>query len=236
MYFQNKNDTDSTQTIVNNQNYTPVFKTDDYIAINISAIDAEALKPFILDAQGSSSSQQPGYMNGFAAKNGYLIDATGHVDVPVIGKIKIAGLNRIEATELIKNSLSLYITDPIIEIRILNYKITVLGDVRSPGTYNIPNERITLPEAIGLAGDLNITGVRKNVLVIRDVDGIKTETRMDLTSKDIFNSPVYYLTQNDVVYVEPNRAKRNSSLVSSTSGVFISVASLIITTITLITR
>ncbi|MFN5031728.1 MAG: polysaccharide export protein, partial [Flavobacteriia bacterium] len=110
-------------------------------------------------------------------------------------------------------------------------------DVRAPGTYKIPNERITLLEAIGLAGDLKMTGQRTNVLVIRDINGRKAEYRIDLTSQDLFNSPVYYLSQNDVVYVEPNVTARTESTIWRTTGpIFISLTSLIVTTITLLTR
>lgn len=235
-YFQ---ETTSVDTLgkKNTHSYTPVFKTDDFLAITISSMDVESIKPFVLEnSLNSTSSQMPTYSSGMAAKSGYLIDANGDVDFPILGKIHLAGMNRMEATELIKIRLSEYVSDPVVTVRIQNFKVTVLGDVKSPGSFNIPNERITLIEAIGIAGDLNITGVRQNVLVIRDVDGVKQEFRVDLTSKDIFQSPVYYLSQNDVVYIEPNRAKRNSSLISSTAGVFISIASLVITTISLITR
>jgi polysaccharide export outer membrane protein len=133
--------------------------------------------------------------------------------------------------------LSAYLVDPIVNIRILNFKVTVLGDVKKPGTFNIPNERISLPEAIGIAGDLNITGERQDVMVIRDVDGKKTEYHIDLTSKELFSSPVFYLNQNDIVYVIPNRTKRNSSAVNpANAGIFISLASVLIALMTLVTR
>jgi polysaccharide export outer membrane protein len=184
----------------------------------------------------SAGNQMPGYVNGISAKGGYLIDENGKINFPLIGEIQLAGLTRTEATNLIQNKLREFINDAIVTLRIQNFKITILGDVKIPGTYNIPNERLTLIEAIGLAGDLNITGVRNNVLVIREENGIKKEYRLDLTKNDIFTSPVYYLNQNDVVYVEPNRAKRNTSIVSSTAGIFISVASLVITTINVIIK
>lgn len=234
-YFQNSSANDTIIKAENNQTYTPVFKADDFLSIEITAADLESVKPFLLDVLPGGG-QATAYNNGIAAKSGYLIDAFGNIDFPLLGKIHFAGLNRIEATELIKKRLSEYINNPIVNIRIQNFKITILGDVRNPGSFNIPNERITLPEAIGIAGDLNITGVRKNILVIRDNNGVKTEYRIDLTSKEVFTSPVYYLSQNDVVYVEPNRAKRNSSLVSTTAGVFISVTSLILTTVNLLTK
>lgn len=233
-YFQSTFFSDSTASVTN-INYTPILKTDDFLAIDVTSIDDESVKPFILDIQNGGT-QAPAYNNGIAARSGYLIDGNGDIDFPMLGKIHLAGLNRVEATALLKSRLSEFIANPVVNIRIQNFKVTVLGDVRNPGSFNIPNERITLPEIIGIAGDLNITGIRNNILVIRDVNGVKTEYRVDLTSKAIFNSPVYYLAQNDVVYVEPNRAKRNSSLISSTAGVFISVASLLITTINVLTK
>jgi polysaccharide export outer membrane protein len=113
----------------------------------------------------------------------------------------------------------------------------VLGEVRNPGTFTIPNERVTLPEALGIAGDLLITGVRNEVVVIRDVNGKQTETRIDLSSKEVFNSPVYYLEQNDIVYVAPNRAKVNSSVVNTANvSLVVSVISLLVTMAVLFTR
>ncbi len=236
-YFQAIEKTDSTQVKHDNHNYTPVFKSDDFLSISVSSMDVESIKPFLLESGiGNTSSQMPNYTSGIAAKAGYLVDANGDIDFPIIGKIHVAGLNRMEATDLIKTQLAVYVANPVVSIQIQNFKITVLGDVQRPGSFNIPNERITIVEAIGIAGDLNITGVRQNVLVIRDIDGVKKEFRVDLSSNEIFQSPVYYLSQNDVVYVEPNRAKRNSSLYSQTVGMFISITSLVITTITLITR
>lgn len=233
VYFQ-QNSGDTTQ-ITANRNFTPVFKTDDFLEIIVTGSDPEAVKPFNMpDIVGNVP--QAGYTTGAPARNGYLIDARGTIDFPVIGKISLAGLNRMEATALIREKLDPYVGGPIVSIRILNFKVTVLGDVARPGTFQIPNERITLLEAIGLAGDLNISGVRKNVLVIRDTDGVKTETRVDLTSKDVFSSPVYYLHQNDVIYVQPNKAKINSSVVSASAGIILSVTSLIVTTIVLITK
>ncbi|HNQ20114.1 MAG TPA: SLBB domain-containing protein, partial [Bacteroidales bacterium] len=138
---------------------------------------------------------------------------------------------------MLENKYANYLQHPIVNIHIENFKITVLGEVNHPGTFKIPNERITILEAIGLAGDLKIAGERKNVLVIRDNDGIKTEYRVDLTSTDILYSPVYYLEQNDVVYVEPNYTARRQATVWRTEGsLFISLTSLIVTTLSIIFR
>ena len=218
-----------------NSNYNLIFKTDDLIYIDVNSADVESLKPFMKEDL-TGGNQLPGYINGISAKGGYLIDFNGNINFPLIGQVKIGGLSRTDATQLIQVKLREYIIDAIVTLRIQNFKVTILGDVKVPGTYNIPNERLTLIEALGLAGDLNITGVRNNILVIREEKGIKKEFRIDLTKSDVFASPVYYLNQNDVVYVEPNRAKRNTSIVSSTAGIFISVASLVITTINVITK
>lgn len=219
-----------------NKSYTPVLRKDDLLAITVSGIDQDAVKPFNMPVTNVGNNLA-GYTSGLPSLFGYLVDPEGNIDMLVIGKVKLAGLNRMEATELIREKLKTYLTNPIVNIRILNFKVTVLGEVRTPGTFTIPNERISLPEALGLAGDLNITARRKNVLVIRDTDGQKTEIRVDLTSKELFSSPAYYLNQNDIVYVEPNRAKINSSAVNTANvGIIISVISLLTTIAVLISR
>lgn len=219
-----------------NKSNNPLLKSDDLLSITVLGIDEQAIKPFNLPL-ANNNQNNGGYAQGAPSPIGYLIDSEGNIDFPVIGKIKLSGLTRSAAIDILKEQLKPYLNNPTILIRILNYKITVLGEVRNPGTFTIPNERITLLEAIGIAGDLQITGVRKNVLVIRDSEGKKTETRVDLTTNELFSSPVYYLQQNDVVYVEPNRAKVNSSVVNTANvSLVISVISLFITMAVLIKR
>lgn len=233
IYFQGQGDSTLASK---DKNYTPVLKTDDFLYISVLGLDEDAIKPFNLPYIQTPANIT--YSSGTPNAQGYLIDANGDIDFPVLGKIKIAGLDRMTATALIKEKLSEYIANPIVHIRILNFKITVLGEVKNPGTFSIPNERITLPEALGLAGDLNITGIRKNVLVIRDINGKKTQYRVDLTSRDLFASPVYYLNQNDLVYVQPNKLKISSSGIINpgNAGIVVSTASLIITVLSLLTR
>ena len=219
----------------NNINYTPTFKTDDLLSIIISGDSPEAAIPFNLAPSGTTQTLNSGYSTGNTERTGYLIDNTGNIHMPILGNISLIGLTRVEATILIKEQLVQYISNPIVNIQVLNFKISVLGDVNQPGTFRIPNERITLLEAIGLSGDLNITGNRKNVLIIRDVNGEKEEFRVDLTSSDVFSSNAYYLEQNDVVYIEPNKASRNNSTVWKTSGsIFLSSIALVITTVNLL--
>lgn len=219
-----------------NKNYNPIINKDDLLSVTIMGIDAETVKPFNLPVQNIANNLG-GYTQGTPPPLGYLVDPEGYIELPVIGRVKVVGLTRSIVIDTLKHRLKPYITNPTVLIRVLNYKVTVLGEVRNPGTFTIPNERITLPEALGIAGDLLITGKRQNVLVVRDVDGKKTEYRVDLTSKELFSSPVYYLNQNDVVYVEPNRTKINSSVINpANAGIVISAVSLIVTVLALITR
>jgi len=228
IYFQG---IDNSSNSSSNFTYNPVFQKDDLLSITVMGLDKEAVVPFNLPITQFYSNNIGGYAQGAPTPPGYLIDGDGNIDFPVIGKIKVGGLTRVAAMDLLKTELQAYVNKPTVNIRILNYKVTVLGEVKNPGTFTIPNERVTLPEALGIAGDLLITGVRKNVLVIRDVDGKKVETRVNLTSKDLLSSPVYYLQQNDIVYVEPNRAKVNSSVVNASNvGIAISITSLLVST------
>ena len=151
--------------------------------------------------------------------------------LPIIGAVKIGGLTRDSAISVIRNVLLEHLESPHVSIRILNFKVTVLGEVNNPGTFAVPNERINIIEAIGVAKDLKITGKRKNVVVIRNENGQNKEYRVDLTSKTLFQSPVYMLKQNDIVYVEPNfKARYDASILRTTGGVILSATSLIITT------
>ena len=227
VYFQNTGDF---ETLVDKNSFTPKFKVDDLVSIYVSTLDSEASAPFNLFRGGSEGGLRPEQVD-------YLIDKDGEIDFPVIGKLKIAGLSSEEVRVLLRDKLSDYLKEPIINIRLRNFSVTVLGEVNRPGTYPVNGERITVLEALGLAGDLTIKGIRENVMVIRDFDGTKVYTRVNLTNKDALSSPVYYLTQNDVVYVEPNNSAIKTSALDNRASIYVSVASLLITsTVLLITR
>ena len=227
VYFQNAS---SFETLVDKNSFTPKFKVDDLVSINVSTLDNEASVPFNLYKGVTEGSIR-------AEEVEYLIDQEGNINFPVIGKLKISGLSPEEVRLLLSERLKDYLKDPIINIRLVNFTVTILGEVRSAGTYPVGGERITILEALGLAGDLTIKGMRKNVMVIRDFDGTKVYTRLDLTQKEAMNSPVYYLTQNDVVYVEPNQSAVTSSSLDNRATIAISLASLVITsTILFVTR
>ena len=222
------------QSKVSNK-YKTYFKPDDLLEITISAKDVAAVRPFNLSAVTYSTSSNSAI--GVAQQQTYLIDAEGEVEIPILGKIKLGGLTREKGIALLKSKLSPdYIKNPHINIKISNFKISVLGDVAMPGNYVIPNERITIIDAIGLAGDLNISGNRKNVLVIREENGMKIKYRINLLSNKTFISPVYYLQQNDVVLVEHNNAKMQSASSNTNTSLFISVTGVLLGLLTILTR
>ena len=161
---------------------------------------------------------------------GYLVDIDGVIDFPVLGKIKVVGLTRDQLSDMIKQQLIQgdLIKDPIVNTEFMNFKVSVFGEVKTPSTFNISDDRITLLEAISRVGDLTIYGRRDNVLVRREQNGIVSFHRVDLrNAENLLRSPVYYLQQNDVVYIEPNRAMTARSGINEnrTLGVWISVAS-----------
>lgn len=212
----------------------PTLQPGDILAISVMADDVRATFPF-----NQVSTYQSGTGNVQAANPfipTYAIDANGEIDFPKVGKIKLAGKTRTQAMDMLRKEVGKYIVDPGISMVVRNFRVTVLGEVARPGTFTIENDRVTILEALGLAGDMTIYGERKDVLVIREQDGKKEEFRLDLTKRETMNSPAYYLTQNDVVYVEPNGARIQTSKYTQTTGVFVSVIGLIVTVISVVTR
>ena len=201
------------------------LKPGDLLEITVSSLDVEAATPFNLSAlnPGGSGGNTQG-----KESVGFLIDSKGTIEFPVIGSVEVGGKTRIEAMNYLKGLLVPYLNDAIVNIRIANFRITVLGEVNRPGTYVVESDNLTLPQAIGLAGDLAITGIRTNVLVIREIEGQETFTHVNLTSKDLFKSPVYYLHQNDIVYVEPNRSRLNASAINPSITLGLSVVSILL--------
>lgn len=217
------------------QKYEVIIHSDDLLAIMVNSRDPELALPFnmpmITYQLGSASTGQQRVL-------GYLVDTNGNIDFPILGQIHAEGLTRMQLTELIKNRLieGDLIKDPIVTVQFLNFKISVMGEVSRPGSFTISGDRITLLEALSMAGDLTIYGRRDRVGVIREDNGKRTILFHDLRSADIFNSPCYYLQQNDIVYVEPNKAKAGQSSINQNNsiGVWVSVISLLTTIAVLI--
>lgn len=223
VYFQDEPITAALENA--NSNFELHYKSDDLLTINISALDPNVARPFNLEATYTTESAIDA--QGSLRMQTYLIDSNGNIEFPVLGTVKLGGLSRTEATTLLKAKLSEYIKNPIVNIRLANFTITVLGEVTRPGTYTIQGDRVSLPQALGLAGDLTIYGKRNNVFLIREVNGEKRFTKFDLTSVNVLNTSNYYLTQNDVIYVEPNNAKVGQS--SYNNGVILSVVGILAT-------
>ena len=204
VYFNNV--ADATFPGSNAEKQTPI-EPNDILSITISSANAEASVPFNL--QNNNISRSTTVTGSNTESGGYLVNADGTVDLPILGAVKAAGLTKEELKNNITNLIlsQKLLVNPIVDIRYLNYEVTVLGEVARPTVITVPNEKISLLKAIGLAGDLTIYGIRTNVLLIREENGKKITRHIDLTSSNFFNSPYYYLQPNDVVYVEPNKTK-----------------------------
>jgi polysaccharide export outer membrane protein len=231
VYYQN---IDAMANVEQSNTYEIKIQPDDLLTIIVSADDPETAIPFNLSTISVPSAGSVTAAQGQLTMQSYLVDAAGTIDFPVLGKLTVGGLSRTEIMQLLESKISKYIKNPIINIRVMNFKVSVQGEVMLPGIYPVSSDRITLIEAISKAGDLTIYGKRDNILIIREVNGVKSYNRVDITKAEFIHSPFYYLAQNDVVYVEPNKTRINGAAVGANTGVIISVTSLLITVITLI--
>ncbi|GAA4450621.1 polysaccharide biosynthesis/export family protein [Nibrella saemangeumensis] len=188
---------------------------DDLLRITINSLNPESSILFNNGVLAATSSANPSEAttvnNAVTSKReneGYLVDREGFINFPVLGRVKLSGLTMEEATQKMTAEVRKYVKNPIVEVRLLNFKVTVIGEVNQPTSIDVPRERINVLEALGLAGDMTPFGRRENVLIIREKEGIRTATRLNLNSKDVLQSPYFYLQQNDVVYVEPDNQAR----------------------------
>lgn len=199
----------------------------DLLTITVSAIDPESVEPFNLVVptlnNGLGLSSQP-------QLKPYLVDNEGQINFPVLGMITLKGLTKRQAEDKIKGLLSAYLKEePVVTLSFVNYKISVLGEVARPNMFTVSNEKITIFEALAMAGDMTIWGKRDNVKIIReDAQGKKTVIPMNLNDKNIIYSPYYYLQQNDVVYVEPNKTKSQNAEISNATGLWVSATSILV--------
>ena len=202
VYFNGINDTEISIAV---DNLEPEIQKNDLLSITVSSPNAVASQPF--NTTMTVSTQVVGYSSTQAS--GYLVDRDGYIDLPMLGRLKAAGLTKKQLKENITNSLvqNKYLLQPVVTVRYLNFKITVLGEVARPMVINVPDERINILEAVGFAGDLTIYAKRNNVVLIREEEGKRIVKRLDLNSGKMLSSPYYYLKPNDIIYVEPNKAK-----------------------------
>lgn len=225
---------DSSQINTLYEQYVPKIQISDILTVVVTAADPKVTAPFNpVSTMATSNLTQS---TDLALRPTYTVSEKGEITLPMLGKVYVAGLTRVQAIEKLRNELGQYIKDPGVNINFNNFRVSVLGEVARPGSFIMPSERVTVLEALGMAGDLTIRGVRNNVMVIREVDGQKTVHRLDLTQQNTLNSPYYYLAQNDVVYVEPNKSQINSSKLGANTNIIISIASLLITVISVLSR
>ena len=208
----------------------PHIKAGDALSITVSALDAEAVVPYnlpttVYSAPGSST------VNTTPSLQSYLVDAEGNIQFPILGALHVEGLTRSEVATMVRERLQTQVVDPTVNVQLLNPTVVVMGEVSRPGRQSMPNGRLTLLEAIGAAGDLTIYGRRDNVLVSREVNGQLEFARIDLTSADLFTSPYYYLQQNDVIYVSPNKVR---AINSTNLGLWLSMVSTVASAATVI--
>ncbi|MEM1220716.1 MAG: polysaccharide biosynthesis/export family protein [Bacteroidota bacterium] len=214
------------------------IQENDLLRIQVHSFDPIAAAPFNVEDPQNNNMQM--LLQGASGGNyplelfmGYLVDQNGFIDFPVLGPVEVKGLTIEEAKAKIHALLLPYLKEPVVNMRFLNLKITVLGEVGLPGVHRLSNKRVTLLEALGMAGDLTDYANRNNILIIREENGTRTYTRIDLQTDEFFNSPYFYMQQNDLIYVEPIRARIATvadpaqRIITYTTGV-ISIATLII--------
>lgn len=228
VYLQGSQDFNNIST-----NYEPIIQNDDRISIKITTLEPEAAVPFNIENVLNNANNSNSVNNNSISS--YLVDGKGTIDFPVIGTISISGFTIDQVKTMLKEKLAVYLKDPVINIRLLNFKVTVLGDVASPGIKAFSSNRVTLFDALGASGDLSIFGKRNNILLVRDFQGVKTFNRIDITKADFVNSSFYYLDQNDVVYVEARKAKIDANALPNL-GLIISVVSFLTTMLFLVIK
>lgn len=206
----------------------------DQLVVTVSAKDLDVVKPFNQNysstatvAQYSAPSGNSQFQPVPASGPTYMVDTDGNIDFPQIGLVNTKGENIETFKTKLADLISVYVKNPVVDVKLINFKISILGEVVKPGTYVIPDGNTTLLQALGLAGDLTTFGLRDNILIVRNVDGKFTQQRIDITSAQFINSPFYYLKQNDMIYVQPNKIREKSSRVDPNTGLYISVASVI---------
>nr|WP_314494077.1 polysaccharide biosynthesis/export family protein [uncultured Chryseobacterium sp.] len=216
------------------KNSRSTLQPGDQLVITVSAKDLDVVKPFNQNYSSTATVAQYTAPSGNAqfqpvptSGPTYIVDTDSNIDFPQIGLVNTKDENVETLKTKLSGLISAYVKNPIIDIKLINFKVSVLGEVAKPGTYVIPDGTTTLLQAIGLAGDLTTYGLRKNILIVRNVDGKFIQQRIDITSAQFINSPFYYLKQNDMIYVQPNTVREKSARVDPNTGLYISVASVI---------
>lgn len=231
VYFQ---DSEESQLVpIQAINEHPKIQVNDILNIKVHALNPASVIEFNMDAgQGNMQPQRLELLR----LTGYSVDEEGYIKFPKVGKIYVEGLTVLEAEEKIKSYLVKEVVDPNVKIMILNFKFTVHGEVRNPGTFEILDDNVTLPQALGMAGDLTINGRRDNITIFRTENDQRIIKHIDLTTTDWMNTPFYFVKQNDYIYIEPNNPKVSTAGYVGNVGTLLSVVSILLTTAVLIFR
>lgn len=233
VYFQGIDSLTTEQLTKMSQKYRAAITYDDLLSITVTAWDPASVTPFNPPVFAYSTEGEQPLMPAQSLYT-YLVDREGYINFPVLGEIYVVGMTRVQLAEKMEDMISKYVENPLVNVQLLNFKVTVMGEVNRPGPFTIKNDRVTILDALGMAGDLPLTANRKNILVIRENNDQKEIYRMDLTDPAIFESPSFYLKQNDVVYVEPIENKQRART-SSDRQFTMSLLTSVISSISIIT-
>ena len=228
-YFQNA---DEISLAASKMLYDAKIMPKDQLTITVITSDPLASAPFNLSVSNTvGTSGQLGESGGSGFLQAYLVDNNGNINFPVVGRIHVAGLTKTQCEDLIKIKVAPYLASsekPIVTVRMASYRVTLIGEVSRPGVIPVTTEKMSVIEAIASAGDLTIYGKRNNIMLIReDVNGEKSIHRLNLNDANLINSPYFYLQQNDILYVEPNKVKARSSSIGSTTSIWFSVVGIV---------
>ncbi len=210
----------------------PKIQVNSILNIEITSSNYRSVLPFTRAAENQTMQIQPSILK----LRGYLVNKNGEINFPELGLIKLEGLTTLEAQKLMEQKLKPYVKDVAVNLRIINNMFTVEGEVNRPGNYEVTDERLTLPQALGMAGGLNIRGQRENVKIIRQLGNKREVKTIDLTSVEWMNTSYYYVHPNDVIYVEPNNPQVKSAGFITNVGTLLSVFSILLTSAVLIFR
>lgn len=198
VYFNQKGDTTAVKKVLD---YEPIIQVGDRLSILVTAMDPASVAPYNLGAPTT------GATGGQPLNGGFVVEKDGTIQFPQLGKIQVAGKQRKQLVDTLTDRISKYVSDPVVTVQFINFKVTILGEVARPGTFTIPEGRVTVLEALGLAADLTLYSRRDNILIIREINGKREMGRINLLSTNAFTSPYFVLKQNDVVYVELSQLK-----------------------------
>ena len=237
IYLQDVNDKTEQSNVLemDSVHFNPLtIKPDDRLTINISSINPEAARPFNLYISAFNTGGVTA--SGQQQQQSYLVDKDGCISFPQLGDLKVAGFTRVELEKHLEKKIKPFLPDVKANVQLVNFRISILGEVKTPGEFIVNRDKISVLQALGLAGDLTIHGKREDIKLIREENGKLTYYNIDLRSKDMVSAPSFYLQQNDVLYVAPNKPQVNASASSPTASYIISATGLLITIISILTR